>query len=190
VAFAAAVGVVVIACVAPGFASVTVLGATTRFVNAFGGVDAVSAVDVPVTPPVVAEMVAVPAATVVTVAVAPVPATVATAASLDCQVMVRPVIGLPSLPVTVAVAVVVSPATSWVAVSVTDTLATDTFSTGTGVGVSSELPAQAPREIARAASAGARTRRPALRTEGNMVVFLEPVIDWERAALCKRERRG
>jgi len=116
-------------------------------------VDTVSAVDVPVTPPVAAEMVAVPAATVVTV----------------------------------AVAVVVSPATTWAAESATDTLATDTFSTGTGAGVSSELPAQAPREMARAASAGARRRRPALRTEGNMVVSLEPVMgDWDRAALCKR----
>jgi hypothetical protein len=86
-----------------------VVGETLRSVSAVGGAETVSAAEVPVTPPLVAEMVAVPTATAVTVALLPLPETVATAGSLDCHDRDTPDICVPLLDNTVALAAVVAP---------------------------------------------------------------------------------
>ncbi len=90
----------------------------------------------PVTPPLVAVMLAVPTATAVTT---PVAETVATAELLDAQVTGEPVIGLPSRSRGVATAVAVDPVVTDAGVN-----ATDTELTGCEVTVTVALPVWPP----------------------------------------------
>ncbi len=140
--------------VVPTPTKVKVVGAITTDCVVIGGFT-VTLVD-PDWPPDVAVMVALPGATVVTVAVAPLPDTVATAVLLLVQATVG-VLATPTLVVTVAVSVPVAPAP--VSVSVAGATVTESVVTGAGgVGPPPLSPAlQDAPASRRAAHAAART---------------------------------
>lgn len=160
VATPALVFTVAVSCpVVPTPVKLSVAGAITTDCVVIGGFT-VTLVD-PDCPPDVAVMVALPGATVVTVAVAPLPDTVATAVLLLVQATVG-ALATPTLVVTVAVSVPVAPAP--VSVSVAGTTVTESVVTGAGgVGPPPLSPAlqemQASSSAVSAAVRGPRERR-------------------------------
>lgn len=117
------VAVMVTACVSPALENSTVPGENRRIGRMRIGTSTVKAAS-PVTPPLVALIVVVPADTAVIVALPPLPLTVATSGALDCQLTVRSASVLPSPARTTAVAVVASPTSVAASASATATLPT------------------------------------------------------------------